>query len=98
MTWRTGTPPQGEWLIIDRVWRFRRVAIYNPAVGWVVDGRVLGHDGAEAWHALPDTPLQGDATWPYATRNHGPRSDPRAASSPKYGRKETGAGKRAGLK
>lgn len=60
--WNVGTNPttNGEYLVVDRIWRGMSVAQYmpesRPSMGWCINGRWLGHDAVECLDYLPDLP------------------------------------------
>jgi hypothetical protein len=58
MTWRTGTPPKGRYVVVDRIYGSMDLASYDPhpSLGWCIRGRWLGHDAALCWTPGPDYP------------------------------------------
>ena len=60
MTWRTGKPPQGDWIVIATGTRHMTLAYYRPDMGWCVHGRWQGHEAVVCWHEPPAWPKDFD--------------------------------------
>ena len=57
LPWRTGSPShKGDYIVVDKSYRFLSVAYYSPELGWCINGRWLGHDAVELWQDAPPIP------------------------------------------
>lgn len=46
----------GEYLVVEKTYGFRAVALYRHDLGWCIKGRWLGHDAIRCFQHLPDVP------------------------------------------
>ena len=59
MAWHTTKPHQGEYIVIDRIYHCLNIGVYRDDLGWMINGRWLGHDAVDCWldpKDLPATP------------------------------------------
>jgi hypothetical protein len=61
MTWRTGNPPKGEYIVITRGYELMAMGYYRPDMGWCINGRWLGHNAVICWHEPPAMPKNLEA-------------------------------------
>jgi hypothetical protein len=59
MSWKNGVPELiDDYLIVDRIYRMRKIGHWRPELGWEINGRWLGKDAALCWRELPKIPSE----------------------------------------